>query len=213
MASQQLKAELTVSFKRDLPEKSEFTEDMARYFRSPSDNVALLAARTSLAGLTRSLSRVVFARDHDTTAYLYLTENVQTLKVHIESLRVVEFDTWQIARTAMKKLVNDELKNMRKFAGGINNKVDEVSVSISHGDTILSSGQGKSFKGRIIERAKANLLAKAVVPFGTAGASLLFVPKDFPVAARAAVTGIVIVIIATLVEAAMAESFEYERSD
>lgn len=209
MANQQLKAELTLTFKRDLPD--DLDARMAAYFARASDDVAVCAAPTALAGLTHTLKLVAFARNHDTTAYLYFKENVRTLKVHVEWLKPIDFATLEAALTGMKKMSNVETKNMRSFAKVNKNKIVDEAVAISSGDVPMFTAQQKSYITRLRDSVKTNLLAKAVVPVGTAAAGLIYLP-DPPSALKAVITGFVIVVIATLVEAGTTESFKYERS-
>lgn len=209
MPSDQLKSEVTVTFRRELP--GNLAARMAIHFNCASDNVQVCAAGTALAGLPNTLAQVAFAKDRDTTAFLYLGEDVRALKIHAERLTASHFETLDNELKAMKELSDNEIKSIERFAKANKNEVSDVKVIISCGDAPLSSARQKRFKARLQEGMKANLAAKAAVPIATALASLTYMP-DPASAARALLTGVFAVFVATLVEAGTADSFKYERS-
>jgi len=184
---------------------------MVVHFNSASDDVQTCAAGTALAGLDSTLAHVAFAKDRDTTAYLYLGEDVRALKIYVERLTASRFETLENELKAMKETTDNEIKSLGRFAKANKNKISDVKVIISCGDIQMFSARQKRFGTRLWEGVKSNLAAKSTVPIATAFASLAYMP-DPASAFKAFLTGVFAVAVATFVEAGTSDSFKYERN-
>ena len=203
-----MKSEVTVVFREDLP--GDLPQVMSTHFRRESSPVRTCAAGTALEGLAM-LNRVAFAEDTGTAAFFYIEEDASSLKLHIERRNSTQFGSFENELKEMKEIVDNAIRGMRRFAKARKNGIAEVKVIISCGDVQMVSARRKRYGERLKEGVKANLAAKVATPFGTAVVGLVFT-QDAPGTLKAFFTGCAAVVVASLLEALMADSFKYERS-
>ncbi|HDR9034323.1 TPA: hypothetical protein QDB07_001793 [Burkholderia vietnamiensis] len=199
-----------MTFKKHLP--GNLQQVLVANFRRPSMDIATCAAGTALDGLTM-LSRVKFAENsrNNNTAFFYIEEDVSSLSIHIERRSSTQFSSVDNELKEMKNTVDTAIAAMKRFAKDHKNRVKDFKISISCGDAQLVNGRHRGFPERFKEGLKATLAAKATTPFATGLVGFL-VTADAGAMAKAFLTGIVAVVVASILEAVMAESFKYERS-
>ncbi|MGQ7939519.1 hypothetical protein [Paraburkholderia sp. D1E] len=208
MSNDQMKSEVTVVFRKDLP--GSLPQVMSAHFRRASAPVTTCAVGTALDGLAM-LNRVAFAEDTGTTASFYIEEDVRSFKLHIERRNSTQFSSFENELKEMKEIVDNAITGMSRFAKARKNGIADVKVIISCGDVQMISARRKKYRERLKESVKANLAAKVATPFGTAVVGLVFT-QDATGALKAFFTGCAAVIVASLLEALMADAFKYERS-
>lgn len=209
MPSDQLKAEITIVYKRQLPEN--LNTPIADFFVGQSASVAQCAAHTSMAG-ANSLALAVFSRHRQDLVFLYFKDDVHTLKVHLESLHATALDTLNHDLEQFQKQVVVEIGKMERFSKFINRAIDNVNVVVSLNDSEISTAQQKRFSRRLAEGIKSSSLvskASGVIATGIAGYLLQMDPAS---AAKGLLAGLVAIVGATIAEAALGDAFKFHRS-
>jgi hypothetical protein len=209
MPVNQLEAEVTLTFKRKLP--ANLRRTMETHFKGPGDDIEECSRQTSLSGLANTLSHVVYAKDRDTTAYLYLEEDINALRVHIALREPSTLATIEHEIKSLQEILTKEIDSLGRFAKSNGSKLGEVRIQILCDKVRMLSATRRGFLVRLSDGVKSNLPAKLAIPIATALASTIF-QTDAANAFKAFVTGLIAVVVGTLVEAATAESLKYVRS-
>jgi hypothetical protein len=210
MPADQLRAEITVVFKREL--SAELKSQMALFFPGQGADVVALASKTIMAGMTRSLALAVFARDLDNTAFLYLKEDTQSLKVHVERLLATTLGNQQRELESFQKLAIAEIKRLERFSKNNNYKIATINVVVSMDISEIATGERKLFRHRLGDGLKASsLIGKASGVVATGVAAIAF-QMDLATGGKAFLAGVFAIAISATVEAALGDAFKFQRS-
>lgn len=209
MPSDQIKAEITIVFKGKLSD--DLGTQMASFFVGQGANVAQCAANTSVAG-ANFLSLAVFARAWQNLVFLYLKEDVHTLKIHLESVQATSLDSLNHDRDQFQQRVVAEVGKMERFSKLFKYKMDTIAVVVSLNDFEISTAQQNPFKKRLAAGLKAPaLVAKAggIIGTGVAGYLLQMDPAG---AGKGMLAGLLAIVVATLAEAGLGDALKFHRS-
>lgn len=209
MSTNQIKAEITIVYKRALPD--DLGAQMAKFFVGPSANAVQCAANTSMAG-ANILTLAVYARHWQNLVFLYFTDDMFTLKVHLEALQATTVDSLNHDREQFQKLVVVEIEKMELFSKLIKCKIDKINVVVSLNNSEISTAQQRRFRDRLAGGIKsATVVSKAggVIATGVAGYLVQMDPAN---AAKGLLAGMVAIVVATLAEAALGDVFNFQRS-
>lgn len=210
MPAEQLKAEITVVYKHELSDK--LNSQMAKFFPDQGVDPVALSVKTAMADLTRSLALAVFARDRDNTAFIYLKEDAQTLKVHVESLKKTTLKDQQSDVEKFHKVAIEEIEKLERFSKSNYYKIATISVVVTMDESPISTGAQKLFMSRLGDGLKtASLVGKASGVLATAVAAFAL-QMDMAAGAKLLFASIFALAISTTVEAAYGTAFKFQRS-
>jgi hypothetical protein len=210
MSADQLKAEITVVYKRELSDQLNL--QMAKFFPNQGTDAVALAAKTTMAGMTRSLALAVFARDMDKIVFLYLKEDTQSLKVHVESLQATTLKKQQSDVERFHKVALSEVERLERFSKKNKYKISTINVVVSMHEASVSKGEQKLFLHRLGDGLKAASVIGKVSGVTATGLVAFVLQMDVATGGKLFLASVFAIAISAVVEAAFGDAFKFQRS-
>lgn len=210
MASNRLRAEINLNFKRDIA--ADLEAQLNAFFPKQSADINTSFAKTDLAAdAAGTLNVVIFARDRGSLVYLYLKEDSQSIKVYIERQSATTLDRQNQDLDDFQVVVIDEIDRMVRFAKKHKYKIPAVNVVVSMDFSAVSTAQQKLFSLRLIDGLKTTSLVSKLGALLATGVAAALVQMDIVSAIKAVLAGIFAIGISVVLEAALGDAFKFQR--
>lgn len=197
--------------KHGLPADADLGASLQAYIGHGSINAQQLAAQTGFKAASKIISRAVFAVESGEAISIYVPEDKRALLILTERLVPVTLQNYASEAQEIQKESNKCIEGTKRFfSDRHSNQIVSTSVDVAWDAKPVFRAEKKSYKARLAEKTKENLISRIAVPLSIALVALLL-GLEIISAMKTFVAAIIAILLAILIEAFFKPDFEYER--